>query len=168
MLRPSRISCFCHAHNNRSTAKSQPDFPIIMCDFFGFSLVRKRSGFVDPVDSVDLHIEVRSGTELGFQEHAVLDHFRIGRIVRVGIHIRLIRGKRFSAHREFAGVKHFQRARSELLTHFFQLRGRSFRGVLAERADDHGAVEVSSVPSYTSVPRPPHQSVSIFSSFIAH
>ena len=74
-------------------------------------------------DAVDVQIEVRSSTVFGLVEVAVGDRLGVGSEVRIGIHIRLVRGQRLAADGEGGGVKDVQGAVLELLGGFRDLLG---------------------------------------------
>mgnify|MGYP000476599185 CR=1 FL=1 len=76
---------------------------------------------VDFGDTVDPHIEVRSGTELGLRKvsHAVLGlddlSVRDGiRRIGIGMHIRHVLGERLAANGEGGTIKHLERTVEEL------------------------------------------------------
>jgi len=70
---------------------------------------------VQEVDTVYSEVEVRSRTELGFVEYAVLDNFGVSGEVGVEVDIRHVGGYLLSAYGEVVTVKHMESAGFELV-----------------------------------------------------
>ena len=88
------------------------------------------SSVVDDFDSVNVNIEVRSGTQGRLGEAAVLDRFGIRRESIIGIHISQIAFHSGAILGEGGDVEHLAGAGQQFSLDFFQLGHGAFGGSL--------------------------------------